>query len=84
MGDIVVLAILALVIGLVIRSMIQNRKKHAGCSACSGCTSCSMCQSAALCQGGSTGSAGSRGSAGSMGSAGSAGSMDGSCCRQEK
>ena len=40
-GDILVLAVLALIVGLVIRSMIRDKKKGK-CCGCHGCTGCSM------------------------------------------
>ena len=46
-GDIVVIAVLALIIGLIVRGMIRDRKqgKCCGCSGCSGCASCASCGS---------------------------------------
>ena len=41
LGDIIVLAVLALVIGLVVRGMIRDKKKGR-CGGCSGCTGCAM------------------------------------------
>ena len=43
LGDIIVLAVLALVIGLVIRGMIRDKKKGK-CCGCSGCSSCASCK----------------------------------------
>ena len=52
-GDILVLAVLALIVGGIIWNMIRNKKKgKTGCSGCSGCSSCtgySSCK--AGCQG---------------------------------
>ena len=50
MGDIIVIAVLALVVGLVIRGMIRDKKKGkcCGCSSCKGCSmagSCGSCPS---------------------------------------
>ena len=39
MGDIIVIAVLVLIIGLIIRGMIRD-KKAGRCSGCSGCTGC--------------------------------------------
>ncbi len=45
MGDIIVIAVLALIIGLIIRGMIRDKKKGkcCGCSGCSSCASCGSC-----------------------------------------
>ena len=40
-GDILVLAVLALIVGLVSRNMLRDKKKGK-CCGCSGCTGCSM------------------------------------------
>ena len=42
MGDIIVLAALAAIVGLIVRGMIRDKKagKCSGCSGCSGCTGC--------------------------------------------
>ena len=40
-GDIIVLAVLALVVGLVVRGMIRDKKKGK-CGGCSGCSGCAM------------------------------------------
>ena len=40
-GDILVLAVLTLIVGLVIRNMLRDKKKGK-CCGCSGCTGCSM------------------------------------------
>ena len=44
-GDIIVIAVLALIIGLIVRGMIRDRKqgKCCGCSGCSGCPSKGTC-----------------------------------------
>ena len=49
-GDIVVLAVLALIIGLIIRGMVRDKKKgnSCGCGSCAGCSlagSCGSCKS---------------------------------------
>lgn len=42
MGDIIVIAVLVVIVGAVIRSMIKERKNGGGCSGCSGnCSTCS-------------------------------------------
>lgn len=41
MGDVIVLTVLGVIIGLVIRSMWKNHKNGGGCSGCSG--SCATC-----------------------------------------
>ena len=45
-GDILVLAALALIVGLVIRNMLRDKKKGncCGCSSCKGCSRSSACQ----------------------------------------
>ncbi len=48
-GDIVVLAVLALVVGLVVRGMIRDKKKGKSCG-CSGCSGCAMAGSCGSCQ----------------------------------
>lgn len=54
-GDVIVIAVLVLIIGLIVRGMIQDKKKGkcCGCSGCSGCPgvngcsgNCSSCGSA--------------------------------------
>ena len=46
MGDVIVLAVLAIVIALVIRSLVISRKKGTSCCGnCSNCAGCSGCQS---------------------------------------
>ena len=44
-GDILVIAVLLLIIGLIVRSMIRDKKKGkcCGCSGCSGCPSRGAC-----------------------------------------
>lgn len=44
-GDIIVIAALVLIIALIVRSMIRDKKKGrcCGCSGCSGCPSCGSC-----------------------------------------
>ena len=51
-GDIIVLAVLALVVGLVVRGMIRDKKKGkcGGCSGCSGCSGCAMAGTCGSCQ----------------------------------
>ena len=47
-GDIVVLAVLALIIGLIIRGMVRNKKEGKTCGSCTGCAmagNCSACKS---------------------------------------
>ena len=49
-GDFIVLAVLAMIIGLIIRGMLRDKKKgkSCGCGSCSGCSmagSCSSCKS---------------------------------------
>ncbi|MBQ6719308.1 MAG: FeoB-associated Cys-rich membrane protein [Oscillospiraceae bacterium] len=53
LGDIIVIAVLALVVGLIIRGMIRDKKqgKCCGCSGCSGCSSCSSCAHCGSCPG---------------------------------
>ena len=42
MGDMIVIAVLAVVIGLALRSMWKDHKNGGGCSGCSGnCSTCS-------------------------------------------
>ena len=50
-GDIIVLAGLALVVGLVIAGMIRDRKKgkSCGCSSCKGCSMAGSCGSQTGC-----------------------------------
>lgn len=44
-GDIIVIAALVLIIALIVRGMIRDKKKGrcCGCSGCSGCPSCGSC-----------------------------------------
>jgi len=44
-GDIIVLSVLVLVVGLIIYGMIRDRKKGkcCGCSGCSGCAHAGFC-----------------------------------------
>ena len=44
-GDMIVIAVLLLVIGLIVRGMIRDKKqgKCCGCSGCSGCPSRNCC-----------------------------------------
>ena len=43
LGDILVLGVLVLVIGLVVRSMIRDKKRGKCCGSCSGCSACHSC-----------------------------------------
>lgn len=43
MGDIIVIAVLTLIVALIIRGMIRD-KKQGKCAGCSGCSSCSSCK----------------------------------------
>ena len=47
MGDIIVLGVLALVVGLIVAGMIRDKKKGKGC----GCSSCKGCSMAGSCGG---------------------------------
>ena len=42
MGDMIVIAALVLIIGLIVRGMIRDKKagNYIGCTGCSGCTGC--------------------------------------------
>lgn len=44
-GDILVIVVLALVVGLIVRGMIRDKKKgkSCGCSSCSGCAMAGSC-----------------------------------------
>lgn len=44
-GDIIVLAVLALIVGAVICHMLRDRKKgkHCGCGSCQGCAMAGKC-----------------------------------------
>ena len=48
MGDIIVLGVLALVVGLIVSGMIRDKKKGK-CSGCSSCKGCSMAGSCLSC-----------------------------------
>jgi hypothetical protein len=56
-GDIVVLGVLGIVVGLIIAGMIRDKKKGktcggcSGCSGCSGLSGCSGCSSCTHCSG---------------------------------
>ena len=43
MGDVIVIAVLALIVALIIRGMIRDKKKGK-CSGCSGCSACASCK----------------------------------------
>ena len=47
MGDIIVLGVLALIVGLIIAGMIRDKKKEKSC----GCGSCKGCSMAGSCGG---------------------------------
>ena len=49
MGDIIVLGVLAVVVGLIVAGMIRDKKKGKGCSGCSSCKGCSMAGSCHSC-----------------------------------
>ena len=42
-GDILVLTVLALIVGLVIRGMIRDKKKGKCCNGCAGCSMAGSC-----------------------------------------
>ena len=46
-GDVIVIAVLALIIALVVRGMIRDKKKGkcCGCSSCKGCSMAGSCTS---------------------------------------
>ena len=48
LGDIIVISVLVMIVALIVRGMIRNKKqgKCSGCSGCSGCSSCAACQHA--------------------------------------
>ena len=50
-GDIIVLAVLVLVVGLVVRGMIRDKKKgkSCGCGSCKGCSMAGSCSSQSGC-----------------------------------
>ena len=52
-GDLIVLAVLTLVVALVVRGIIRDKKKGkcGGCSGCSGCSGCVMAGSCGTCSG---------------------------------
>ena len=50
-GDILVLAVLALIIGLIIRGMVRDKKKGKACG-CGSCTGCSLAGSCGSCKSG--------------------------------
>ena len=43
MGDVIVIAVLVLIIALIVRGMIRDKKKGK-CCGCSGCSSCASCK----------------------------------------
>ena len=47
MGDVIVIAVLVLIVALIVRGMIRDKKKGkcCGCSGCSGCSGCNSCAS---------------------------------------
>ena len=51
MGDIIVLGLLALIVGLIVAGMIRDRKKgkSCGCSSCKGCSMAGSCGSQGGC-----------------------------------
>ena len=51
MGDIIVLGVLALVVGLIVAGMIRDKKKGKTCGGCSGCSGCAAKGSCASCSG---------------------------------
>ena len=54
-GDIIVLLVLGLVVGVVIAAMIRDKKKGNGCcGGCSGCSGCAAKGSCASCNGSCT------------------------------
>ena len=48
LGDIIVISALVMIVALIVRGMIRDKKqgKCSGCSGCSGCSSCATCQHA--------------------------------------
>ena len=42
-GDMIVIAVLVMVVALIVRGMIRDKKKGK-CSGCSGCSSCASCK----------------------------------------
>ena len=49
MGDIIVLGVLAMVVGLVIAGMIRDKKKGKSCGSCKGCSMAGSCSSQSGC-----------------------------------
>ncbi|MBR4990901.1 MAG: FeoB-associated Cys-rich membrane protein [Oscillospiraceae bacterium] len=49
LGDIIVISALVMIVALIIRGMIRD-KKQGKCSGCSGCSDCSSCSGCAACQ----------------------------------
>ena len=43
MGDVIVIAVLVLIVALIVRGMIRDKKKGK-CCGCSGCSSCASCK----------------------------------------
>ena len=43
MGDAIVIAVLVLIVALIVRGMIRDKKKGK-CCGCSGCSSCASCK----------------------------------------
>ena len=43
MGDVIVIAVLVLIVALIVRGMVQDKKKGK-CTGCSGCSSCASCK----------------------------------------
>ena len=53
-GDIVVISVLVLIIGLIVRGMIRNYKSGKHCGGCTGCSACAhrgQCGSCGSCGG---------------------------------
>ena len=44
MGDILFIAVLAVIIGLVVRHMVKNHKKGGSCSCGGNCSHCKSCK----------------------------------------
>ena len=42
-GDVIVIAVLVLIVALIVRGMIRDKKKGK-CCGCSGCSSCASCK----------------------------------------
>ena len=51
MGDIIVLGVLAVIVGLIVAGMIRDKKKgkRCGCSSCKGCSMAGSCGSQSGC-----------------------------------